>query len=217
MKRNTKPFSVEIKKSRIPGQLHHLPPRRLFEPMPVEPSKIVQKEEREAAAEPSPVPRILPSIVEPMWSSLGATELVRRNDSAAETHREQMELDLTTSASGDVKETHLDVPVITEVVPQVAIATEQDTMSVHDVQPVQVQIAKASSRKLTRKASRVVEQMESHQPADDLEQTPEAALTWSSALTPPKAVKLRLTKRQAAAVQLPRHERWKRRLHPTSW
>lgn len=216
MKRNTKPFSIEIKKSRIPGQLHHLPPRRLFEPTPVEPSKIVQKEELQAAAEPSPVPRILPSIVEPVWSSSGHAEPLHRKASAAEASREQMDLDLTMSASKDVKETYLDVPVIAEV-PQVDIATEQDAMSVHDGQPVQVKIAKASSRKPTRKVSGVVEQSEFCQLAEDLEQKPEAELTWSSALTSPKAVKRRLTKRQAAAVQLPRHERWKRRLHPASW
>jgi hypothetical protein len=34
---------------------------------------------------------------------------------------------------------------------------------------------------------------------------------------PSNAVPRRLTKRLAAAAQLPRHERWKGRLHPAVW
>ncbi|WP_262299492.1 hypothetical protein [Microvirga sesbaniae] len=214
MKRNTKPFSIEIKKSRIPGQLHHLPPRSLFVPIPVEPSKIVQKEEPQAAAETSPVPRILPSIVEHPWGNSEPADPVRREDPAAEARREQMEFDLTTSAFEDVKATQSDVPVITEAVPQVDMATEPEALSAHDGQPVQVAIANARARKPTRKASAVVEPLEYPQRAFDLEQPPEAELTLPSA---PKAVKRRLTKRQAATIQLPRHERWKRRLHPAIW
>jgi len=214
MKRNTKPFSVEIKKSRIPGQLHHLPPRNLFVPMPVEPSKIVQKEEPQAAAEISPTPRILPSVVEHLWGNSEPAEPVRHTHATTEARREQMEFDLTTSAFEDVKATQSDVPVITEAMPQVDMATEQDALSAHVVQPVQVEIAKASATKPTRKASGKVEQLQYPRRAFDLEQPPEAELTLPSA---PKAVKRRLTKRQAATIQLPRHERWKRRLHPAIW
>ncbi len=174
MKRTTKPFSVEIRKSRVPGQPHHLPPKRLFEPAPVEPAENFQKREPEATTKPSPIPRILPSIVETMWSSSGPAEPVRRTQSA-------------------------------------------DAKSVHDIQSIQIECAKASSRKPRRKAPGGVEQIEFSPIASDLEETPEAELIWPSAGTRTKAVERRLTKRQAAATQLPRHERWKRRLHPASW
>ncbi|QRM35497.1 hypothetical protein [Microvirga sp. VF16] len=128
-----------------------------------------------------------------------------------------MELDFAMSASEDGKEAHAVVPVITEVVPLPDIAIEEDGMSVHDVPPVQVESAKASARKSGRKAHGAVEQIEFLQPVDDLERIPEAGFSWPSAETPPKAIERRLTKRQAAAVQLARHERWKRRLHPASW
>ena len=180
-------------------------------------SQIVQKEEPQAAAEISPVPRILPSIVEPMWGSSGAAEPVHRKVSVGEPHQVQMELALTTSASGDAKEAHSDVPETSGSVPQVDIAPEQDPISVQDTQPVQAKSAKDRSREQTRKASRVVEQVDPQQPMDDFEQTAGAELPWSPTLTSPKVVKRRLTKRQAASVQLPRQERWKRRLHPASW
>jgi hypothetical protein len=51
MKRNTKPFSGEIKESRIQGQRSHLPPRRLFELTLVEATEILQKEEPQATVE----------------------------------------------------------------------------------------------------------------------------------------------------------------------
>ena len=43
-------------------------------------------------AEPSAAPRILPSIVEPLWSSSEPVEPVRRKRSSVRPRREQMEL-----------------------------------------------------------------------------------------------------------------------------
>ena len=106
MKRNPKPFAVEIKKSRVQGR--HLPPRRLFEEAPALATKSVQKEEPQAVVEPSPAPRILPSIVEPVWSS---SELAH-NRSSGKVNQEQMEFNLTTSASKGVKGAHSAMPVI---------------------------------------------------------------------------------------------------------
>ncbi|MBQ0821226.1 MULTISPECIES: hypothetical protein [Microvirga] len=217
MKRNTRPFSVEIKKSRIPSHPHHLPPKPLFEPAPVEPAKVFQREEPEAAAKPSPVPRMLLSIIEPIWGSSDPAEPARRKHSAPGGNREQVELDLAMSASEDAKKAHSVVPGGTEVMPQADIATEENAMSGHDVQAMQGESAKASPRRPTRKTSEVVEQIEASQPMGDLEETPDAEFTWPSAVTSPQAVDRRLIKRQAAAIQLPRHERWKRRLHPASW
>jgi hypothetical protein len=118
MKRNTKPFSVEIKKSRVHGQIHQLPPRRLFEPTPVEPSEIVQKEELPTTAEIAPAPRILPSIVEPVWSN---SDPVRRAPSSKQNTREQIELDLSAAPSEAPVEAHSAVPMIAEAVSQADI------------------------------------------------------------------------------------------------
>jgi hypothetical protein len=217
MKRNTKPFSVEIKKSRVQGQRHPLPPRRLIEPMPVAATKFFQREEPQAAAEPSPGPRILPSIIQPVWSSSEPAAPVRRKRASGEVNREQMELDLTASTSEGVKETHSAVPVITRVVPQADSAAEEDAKPIYYVQPVQGENANANSRRPRKKASGVVEQIEAFQAVIDLDQIPEPEMIGSSAVTPSRAGERRLTKRQVTAAQLPRHERWKRRLHPASW
>ena len=45
MKQNPKPFSVEIKKSRVQGQRNRLPPRRLFATAPAEATKTFLREE----------------------------------------------------------------------------------------------------------------------------------------------------------------------------
>ena len=92
MKRNTKPFSVEIKKPRVQSQHHHLPPKRLFELTSVEPAELVQKEEPQAPAELAPAPRILQSIVEPVWSSTEPVEVVGHEPSPDQYNREQMQL-----------------------------------------------------------------------------------------------------------------------------
>ena len=105
MKQNPKPFSVEIKKSRVQGQRNHLPPRRLFATAPAEATKTFLKEEPQVVAEPSAAPRILPSIVEPMWSSSEPVEPVRCKRSSGETGRDQIEFDLAASASEDMEDT----------------------------------------------------------------------------------------------------------------
>ena len=98
MKRQQTSFSVEIKKSRTQAQRHHLPPRPLFDvvPPPAEAPQIPQNEAVPKAAEATPAPRILPSIVEPMWSRSEPAEPARRTRSSGETKREQMEFELST-------------------------------------------------------------------------------------------------------------------------
>ena len=210
MKRNTKPFAVEIKKSRVQG--HHLPPRQLFEVAPAPATKSFQKEEPEAVVEPSPAPRILPSIVEPAWSS---SELAHKR-SSGKGSREQMEFDLTTSASKDVEEPHSAMPVIAAPVLQADTAeTKGDSPPIRVVQPVQGKSVKFSSQNLRQKASGIVQRRDVSLPM--VEQTSETEMMWALAVEPLQTSERRLTKRQAAAVQLPRHERWKRRLHPASW
>src|SRR5690349_15796014 len=99
MKRNTKPFSVEIKKSRVQGQIHQLPLRRLFEPTPVEPVKTFQEEEPQALSELAPAPRILPSIVESVWNSAEPVESVSPGPSSKQGSRQQMELELLAASA----------------------------------------------------------------------------------------------------------------------
>jgi hypothetical protein len=201
MKRNPKPFSVEIKKSRVQGQRSDLPPRGLFAAALAEATKIFQ-EEPQAAAEPSAAPRILPSIVEPVWGGSEPIKIVRRKCSSGEANWGQMEPDPTVTASGDVKDTHVRVPKTADAV------TLNDVTPVADVQPAQGESVKAKSRKPRMRASGVLEQ--------------EIAPELIPEMTVPSvvssiAIQRRMTKRLAAAAQLPRHERWKGRLHPAAW
>jgi hypothetical protein len=212
MKRNPKPFSVEIKKTRVQGQPSGLPPRRLFATTLAEATKIFQKEEPRAMAAPSAAPRILPSIIESMWSSSEPVESVRRKHSSMEGNREQIEFDLTATASEDAEDTHAGERATARAVPRTdgALADAEDATPVHDVQPAQGEGVKAKSRKPRNKTSGAVEQEIASG------STPEAQMAASSVASS-KAVQRRLTKRLAAAAQLPRHERWKGRLHPAAW
>jgi hypothetical protein len=211
MKRNTKPYSVEIKKSRIQGQRSHLPPRRLFELTLVEATEIFQKEEPQATVERAPVPRILPSIVEPLRSSSEPVEPARRKRSSIEVRRGQMESDLTATAFEDAETAHAGDQVSPRAVPQTdrALDDADGLTPVHDIQPAQGEDVRAGSRKPRKKAPAVGEQ-------EIASQTIEAEMTGPS-VPLSNAVPRRLTKRLAAAAQLPRHERWKGRLHPAAW
>lgn len=216
MKRNTKPFSVEIKKSRVQGQIHHLPPRRLFEPTPVEPSEIVQMEELQATAELAPAPRILPSIVEPVWSSADPIEPVRRAPSSKQDNREQIEVDPPAVISGVPAEAHSVVPMIAEAMSQADIvAAGEDTAPIQEVHPVLCDSLKKECKPRKKRAG-VVGQVTQPEPTSRPERLPEPAILDASMLPSPDAIRRRRTKRLAEAAQLPRAERWKRRLHPAS-
>jgi hypothetical protein len=123
-----------------------------------------------------------------------------------------MELDLTATASGDVKhalaraQATVDAVTPTNVTPVIA----EDAAPVHDVRSAQGESVKAKLRKPRQKFSQAVEPAMAFLPMPETEDKPEPAVTS-------KMVQRRLTKRLAAAAQLPRNERWKRRLHPTSW
>jgi hypothetical protein len=138
MKQSPKPFSVEIKKTRVQGQRSHLPPRGLFATALAEATKVFQKEEPRVVTEPSTAPRILPSIVEPMWSSSEPIEPVRCKPASGETGRDRIELDLAASASEDVEDTPVEAPVLAKAVSKTVIAAvvEEDARSLHDGQPL---------------------------------------------------------------------------------
>jgi hypothetical protein len=210
MKRHPKPFSVEIKRSRDPGQRSHLPPRRLFEATLVEATKIIRKEEPQAVAEPSAAPRIPPSIVEPVWGSSGPVEPVRRKRFSGKASPEQIELDLAATAAEDVMGAHAESPAIATTVLQTDVAPvlTEDTPLVHNAQSGQGESLTVGSRKSRRKPFQAVDAVTASKP----EPLQDAEVIASS-----KTGERRLTKRLAAAVHLPRYERWKRRLHPASW
>ena len=211
MKRNPKPFSVEIKKSRVQGQNHHLPPRRLFELTPAKATPISQEEEPQAVAKPSAAPRILPSIVEPVLSNLEPIQPVLHKRLSAKAPRGQMELNLNAGATWDMEDGPAEVPMVAKAVPQTdgALDDAENALPVHNIQSAQSGSMNARSPKSRKKASGTVEQGAAHEP------TPEAEIIASAAST--KVTQRRLTKRRAAATQLPRHERWKRRLRPAAW
>ncbi len=211
MKRNLKPFSVEIKKSRAQGQRDYLPPRHLFATSQVEATKVFHKDEPRVVPEPSAALRILPSIVEPVWSRSEPVEPVPRKRPSVEANRRQMELDLTAAASEDMKDAHAGAPASAKTVHQAdnAPVDAEEVLPVHAVQPAQRNGVKAKPRKARKKTSGTAGQEIVSEPI------PETAMTAS--VVSSKAVQRRITKRLAAAAQLPRHERWKGRLHPTAW
>jgi hypothetical protein len=221
MKRNPKPFSVEIKKSRAQGQRHQLLPRRLFGIIQVEPTQVFQKEEPQAVAEPVVVPRILPSILEPVWSNTEAVESVHRKRSLGpKIFQDQMEFDLNAIAPEDAKDAPAETPVTLEAVSQTDVATvvEEAATPVHEVQAQKTESAKAKSRKPRKTASKMLEPETASKPMFQLEQALETEVIEPLLVERSRNTDHRLlTERQAAAAQLPRHERWKRRLHPTVW
>jgi hypothetical protein len=220
MKRQQTSFSVEIKKSRTQGQRHHLPPRRLFDVVPptAETAQILQNEPVPKVAAPTTAPRILPSIVEPMWSRSEPAELVHRKRSPGQTKREQMEFDLG-AASEDVNDVPAEKPMHAEVALPTATTASVETGATptHDVQPASGKSAKSHARKTRTKAPAIVEPAQAPEPAPEAEPTPHAEMIEPSMEVPLRSNERRLTKRLAAAGQLPRSERWKRRLHPASW
>lgn len=220
MKRHLKPFSVEIKKSRIQGQRSQLPSSHVFERVPAHVPKGFQKEEPQAVAEPSVAPRILPSIVDPVWSSSAVVEPVRRKRSSGlKTTLRQIELDLDPTASENVEDAPAGTLAIAKALLQTDVApVEEDTKPVDGVQSMESESVKARFRQPRKKASRAIEQVMASKPMPGLEQMREAeTIKPSSVMTLSKVADHRLTKRQAAAAQLPRYQRWKGRLHPAAW
>jgi hypothetical protein len=211
MKRNSKPFSVEIKNSRVQGQRSHLAPRRLFVTTLAEAPKVFQKVDSQVVPEPPAAPRILPSIVEPVWSSSEPVEPAPRKRPSGEATRGQMEFDLTAAASDDVSDAHAGALASANTMPQAddAPVDAEDPLPVHDVQPAQGDGVKAKSRKPRKKGSGTAEQEIASEPLPEVE-TPAPSVVS-------KVAQRRITKRLAAAAQLPRHERWKGRLHPAAW
>jgi len=218
MKRNPKPFTVEIKKSRTFGQRPHLSPRRLFELVAVEPPKILRKDERQTWTEPVPARRILPSLVEPAWNHPEPVEPARRQrPSGAKAYQDLMELDVHATACESEDAVLAEMALISQVVSQRDLTSvgDQAARSIHEVQPQEAERAKAKTRKVRKKAPPAVEPVIASEPVSEAKQARE--LERIEPRPEKRARKVRPTWRQASAAQLPRHERWKRRLHPAAW
>jgi hypothetical protein len=219
MKRNLKPFTVEIKKSRVHSQNHQLPPKRLFATVRVEVPKTIRPEEPQAVAEQPAPRRILPSIVEPVWSRREPVEPVRRKQpSGSEAPQEQIEPDLEGLSSEPLQHAPAEAPVISKGMSRTddPPVVEADVEPVHEVQIQDAETVKAKPRKARGPASEIIEQVVASGPMSESASAPEAA-DPSPVVTPRKLSHHGLTRRQAAAGRLPRHERWKRRLHPACW
>ncbi len=219
MKRQHTTFSVEIKKSRTQAERHHLPPQRLFDvvPPPPEAPRIPRNEAVPKVAEPMAAPRILPSIVESKWGQSELAEPTRHKRSPAG-KRGQMEFDLS-AVSGDVNDAPGDTPVHAEVDLPAATAApvNEDATSTPDAQPASGESAKSKARKVRKNVPAPVEPARANEPAPEVEPTRPAEMIGPSTAVESRSNERRLTRRLAAAVQLPRSERWKRRLHPASW
>jgi hypothetical protein len=213
MKRNIKPFSVEIKKPRVQSQRQQLPPRRLFELTSVEPAKTFQKEESQTAVELAPAPRILQSIVEPVWGSAEPVEPVGCKPSPEQVSREPIELDLTVASS----EGHSAMPIATEAASQADMADAgADTLPNREAHPVLGESSKMERKPRKRKPG-VVEPVMQPEPVLQSERMPEPVILEDSRPPSLDAIQRRRAKRLAEAAHLSRSERWKRRLHPSSW
>jgi hypothetical protein len=217
MKRNLKPFTIEIKKSRIPGQHHQLPPRRLFATVQVEVAKTFRTQEPQAVAEQPAPRRILPSIVEPGWSRPEPVEPVRRRrPSGSRALQAQIELDLDGLNSAPLQRVPAEASVLSQGMSRTddPPVIEEGAGSVHEVQVLEAASATARPRKPRRQASAIAEQVVACEPVS----APTTEVVAPSPVVAPRKLSHRgLTRRQAASAQLPRHERWKRRLHPACW
>jgi hypothetical protein len=215
MKRTPKPFSVEIKKSRAPRQ--PIPPKSLFT-IEQAVTRIFQDRELQVVVEPAERPRILPSILEPMWSNTEAVEPVPQDRSTRpESYEDQIELGLETLAADENPGT---APAEASVVPDAksqteAVIIDEAAPRTAEADPSKASRAMAKPRKKNAKPNGEGTAVEAA-PRPTQASTTEVA-EISPVVTPREAAPPTLTKRQAAAAQLPRHERWKRRLHPATW
>jgi hypothetical protein len=213
MKRNPKPFSVEIKKSRVQGQNHHLPPRRLFELTPAKATPISQEAEPQAVAKPLAPPRILPSIFERVRSNSESVEPDHHMSSKRlESDLGQMDSNLRATISEGAMDALAETPVMLGVVSQTdASPVEKAAPPALEVEAQKTNHAKAKPR---NKASKIIAPVTAPEPVLQPQAAPETQVT-----KPPPVNRSRQADpcRLAAAAQLPRHERWKRRLHTAAW
>jgi hypothetical protein len=220
MKRQQKPFSVEIKKSRTQVPRHHLPPRHLFATPPDETSAFIQTAEPQAVSEPTAAPRILPSIIEPVIGNPESSEPVRRKRMVKSKNADgQIELNLPADGNRDPE----DVPGMPSTIESglqmdAARTADESIPPVPEVRVDDIKAHETKTRIQRKKLPEFGESVETSTLALQPSLAPEAdSLRIPVIVTSLEAVSSRLSKRQVAATQLPRSERWKRRLHPATW
>jgi hypothetical protein len=148
--------------------------------------------------------------VEPVWSTSVPVEPIRRKRFSGKASPEQIELDLAATASEDVLGAHAEAPVIATTVLQTDVdpVVTKDTTPVYNTHSRQGESLTVRSPKSRNKPFQAVGPTAASKP----EPLQEAEVIASL-----KTGERRRTRRLAAAVQLPRYERWKRRVHPASW
>ena len=220
MKRHQKFFSVEIKKSRTQGQRQQLPPRPLFATPPDETSAFIRKAEPQPVAEPVVAPRILPSILASVSNRSEPVEPVRSKRTVrSKAEQSQNQLDLYPDEArnlGNIPDTpsSLERGLPMDIAPM----AQEDMLPLLEVRIDDIGIGETKARVRRKKPSEFVALGQEAEPAPPQPSPAPADLLRSSVFViSPKAMPARLTKRHAAAAQLPRNERWKRRLHPATW
>jgi hypothetical protein len=167
--------------------------------------------------EPAPAPRILPSILEPVWGNSETLEAVHcEPSSGAKTGQHQAELNLNAITPEGAKDIPPETLMILDVGSQTGAPVVDDAATpVYEVHLYKTTKAKTRLRK---KVTKTVEPVLASDPMLQPEQP--SAIKGIEPLRAEKSCrKDRRTpnRRRAAAAQLRRHERWKRRLHPASW
>lgn len=159
MKRCSNPFSVDIKKSRRPNQHHQRLPKFQLETSLADVTHVSWKKAPQAMVEPSGVPRILPSIVEHVWSNPEPIEPVRNTRSSVAIAWRQMKFDEDAGSVEDVQDLTTELTVL-KAASQTAIAvSDQTTIPIQNDQSVQNGSVTSNERTLRRKFPKSIESM----------------------------------------------------------
>ncbi len=127
-----------------------------------------------------------------------------------------MELDWPAASSEAPAGPHLTVPMAADAAAQTDMAdAAAGTAPIDEVPPALGERSK-KERKPRKRKPRAVERVMQPESASQPERVPAPVILEASMPLSAAAIQRRRTKRLAEAVQLPRSERWKRRLHPAS-
>jgi hypothetical protein len=144
----------------------------------------------------------------------------RRRFSGLKAPQAQIEPDLDGLTSELLQHAPAEAPVLSQGMSRTddPPVVEEDVEPVDEVQVQEAASATARPRKPRRQASAIAEQVVASGPVSEPALAPVTEVVEPSpVVTPRKLSHHGLPRRQAAAGRLPRHERWKRRLHPACW
>ena len=178
-----------------------------------------QTEEAPTAHKATAAPRILPSLVEHPWAhSEPAEPLRRKRTTRLKADQEQIELELASDAIRE-REDHPDTLSTpeTKLPMDTAPPAEEGKPPVADVRVDGMGTGEKPAKTRRTKWPEFVETVELSQTVSRPSPTHAGSSARSAPATSLNTFPARLTKRLAEAAHLPRHQRWKRRLHPASW